>query len=643
MENIKSSMADNRPQASSAKALLVTGMHRSATSSLMRVCNLLGVRLVGDQMPPDQDNPQGYWEPTEVVNAHELLLADLGRSWHDRRPLPPGWLETNAAERWRARILDVIAADCKGVAVWGLKDPRLCRLLPLWIQIVERLDSKPYVLHLFRHPDQVAASLRNRDSYPVDTPYELWLRYVMDMERDSRPYPRAFISYEALLADWRGVLTAAAEQMGFLWPYKMDEVAGEVDAFLNLGRRRQRGKAIEEVEQTEAAKDARELYKALSVAAAGDERTLTAQVEKQYAKEIKLPDQNIPLDFNDPNTVRAIAFYLPQFHPNPENDRWWGKGFTEWINVARALPRFAGHYQPHLPADLGFYDLRMPEIRAAQAELARKYGIYGFCYYYYWFNGQRLFDKPINEVLNSGEPDFPFCLCWANENLTRMRPDGGDDILITQQHSPEDDIAFIHSVIPAFRDRRYIRVNDRPLLVVYKPELFPNFVATVGRWREACEAADVGNPYVCIVQGGNMDSSLGGFNAAVEFPPHNYWNSKELNPPFAGMLSSYKEAYQKYMQRPDPSYTLFRGAMPSWDNSSQRREQVFQAFLGTDPAYYREWLKGAVQWTRGHRSQGERFVFINAWNDWGDGCHLEPDIRYGHSWLEATRAALQSL
>jgi len=636
-------MSDNRPQTSSSKALLVTGMHRSATSSLMRVCNLLGVRLPGDQMPPDQDNPQGYWEPTEVVNAHELLLADLGRSWHDPRPLPPGWLETNAAERWRARILEVIAPDCKGVAVWGLKDPRLCRLLPLWIQIIERLGSKPYILHLFRHPDQVAASLRNRDSYPVDTPYALWLRYVMDMERDSRPYPRAFISYDALLADWRGVLTAAAERMGFIWPHKLDEVAGEVEAFLKQGRGRQHGKVVEGGEQTEAARVAHELYKALSVAAAGDERTLSAQVDKISAKETNLPDQNIPVDFNDPRAVRAIAFYLPQFHPNPENDRWWGKGFTEWINVARALPRFAGHYQPHLPADLGFYDLRMPEVRAAQAELAEKYGIYGFCYYYYWFNGQRLFEKPLKEVLKSGEPDFPFCLCWANENWTRMRPSGGEEILIPQQHSPEDDIAFIHSVIPAFRDRRYIRVNDRPLLVVHKPELLPDIVATVERWRKACEAEDVGNPYICVVQGDDMDTSLRGCDAAIEFPPHNYWNSKELNPPFVGMLSSYKEAYQKFMQRPDPGYALFRGAMPSWDNSSQRRDQVFQAFLGTDPAYYREWLKGAVQWTRAHRSQEERIVFINAWNNWGEGCHLEPDIRYGHSWLEATRAALQSL
>ncbi len=171
--------------------------------------------------------------------------------------------------------------------------------------------------------------------------------------------------------------------------------------------------------------------------------------------------------------VRGIAFHLPQFHPIPENDEWWGKGFTEWTNVAKATPRFPGHYQPHLPADLGFYDLRLPEARAAQAELAARYGIYGFCYYHYWFSGRRLLERPVNEIWKSGEPDFPFCLCWANENWTRQWDGQNAQVLLEQHYSAADDLAHIRSLIPLFKDRRYIRVADRPLLLVYRASRLP--------------------------------------------------------------------------------------------------------------------------------------------------------------------------
>ena len=191
---------------------------------------------------------------------------------------------------------------------------------------------------------------------------------------------------------------------------------------------------------------------------------------------------------------RAIAFHLPQFHPIPENDEWWGKGFTEWTNVVTAKPRFQGHYQPHLPADLGFYDLRLPEARAAQAELAASYGIHGFCYYHYWFNGRQVLERPVNEIWKSGEPEFPFCLCWANENWTRQWDGLKSDILLEQKYSPSDDLAHIRSLIPIFQDRRYIRILDRPLFLVYRAKQLPEPEKTTDIWRKEAERAGYEGP-----------------------------------------------------------------------------------------------------------------------------------------------------
>src|SRR5215471_9126155 len=187
--------------------------------------------------------------------------------------------------------------------------------------------------------------------------------------------------------------------------------------------------------------------------------------------------------------ARLIAFYLPQFHPIPENDAWWGKGFTEWTNVARARPVFRGHYQPHMPADLGFYDLRLPEVRQAQADLAREYGIHGFCYYHYWFGGKRLLQYPFDRVLTSGKPDFPFCLCWANEPWTRAWDGREQDILQPQSYSEEDDRRHIVSLLPAVLDERAIRVEGKPLFLVYQARELPDPAQTVEVWQEVAREA----------------------------------------------------------------------------------------------------------------------------------------------------------
>src|SRR5437667_7337089 len=228
-------------------------------------------------------------------------------------------------------------------------------------------------------------------------------------------------------------------------------------------------------------------------------------------------------------SIRAIAFYLPQFHPIPENDAWWGKGFTEWSNVVKAKPLFRGHYQPHLPADLGFYDLRLPETRQAQADLARQYGIYGFCYYHYWFNGQRLLGRPLDDVLASGKPDFPFCLCWANENWTR-RWDGRErELLMEQRYSDDDDRAHMRWLAEAFGDERYIRVNNKPLFLVYRASRIPDPLRTTTIWRDEAQRLGFGDLYLCRVESfaDERDDPLRiGFDAAVEFQPD--WCSYDL-------------------------------------------------------------------------------------------------------------------
>ncbi|HZS34029.1 MAG TPA: glycoside hydrolase family 99-like domain-containing protein [Methylomirabilota bacterium] len=345
----------------------------------------------------------------------------------------------------------------------------------------------------------------------------------------------------------------------------------------------------------------------------------------------------------DPEQVRLIAFYLPQFHPIPENDRWWGTGFTEWTNVAAARPWFEGHYQPHLPSELGFYDLRVPEVRDEQAELARAHGVHGFCYHYYWFGGRRLLERPFDEMLRSGRPDFPFCVCWANENWTR-RWDGADhEVLIAQAHSDEDDASFIRSLLPAFRDARYIHLDGRPLLILYRPALMPDVPRTLGIWRSVCRGAGLPPPFVlAALTFDTPDPQPFGVDGAVEFPPH----GRELaalappadavDPEFRGAIFDYGALARQFLDRPSPPYRLFRTVMPGWDNTPRRGARGI-VFHRSTPEEYAAWLEGVIRRTRALHPPGARLVFINAWNEWGEGAHLEPDRRFGRAYLAATR------
>jgi hypothetical protein len=340
--------------------------------------------------------------------------------------------------------------------------------------------------------------------------------------------------------------------------------------------------------------------------------------------------------------ARLIAFYLPQFHPIPENDEWWGKGFTEWSNVARARPLFRGHYQPHLPADLGFYDLRLPETRQAQADLAREYGIHGFCYYHYWFNGKRLLERPFAEVLASGKPDFPFCLCWANENWTRRWDGHDEEVLVAQEYCEEDDKEHIRWLIDAFRDKRYITVKGKPLYLVYRSHGIPDPLRTTSIWREEAQRMGIGELFLCAVAScaeDQGDPTGRGFDAAVEFQPD--WLNLGL-PLRRGThdVHDYSLIIERMLRKRSPPYRRFPCVTPSWDNAARR--QVGAVILkGSTPALYQQWLTAVLRASK-PGNPDENLVFINAWNEWGEGNHLEPCQRWGRGYLEATRRAIDN-
>ena len=350
---------------------------------------------------------------------------------------------------------------------------------------------------------------------------------------------------------------------------------------------------------------------------------------------------------------RHLAFYLPQFHPIPENDEWWGPGFTEWTNVAPARPRFKGHYQPHVPADLGFYDLRLPDTRRDQAALARAHGIDGFVYYHYWFDGKQVLERPFDEVLASGEPDLPFALCWANENWTRTW-DGQDSEVLLAQSYAGNERAHAEWLVRAFRDERYIRVDGKPLFLVYRAGHLPDPRATTRIWRDVARSAGIGEIFLCRVEGypqERTDPTALGFDAAVEFAPD--WMALRS---FAGrvrnaaakrlmprrharrpQLIDYDRLVARMEAKPQPDYLRFPCVTPGWDNTPRRREGGI-VIRDNTPERYAAWVRHASAQAP-QTPGGDSLVFVNAWNEWAEGAHLEPCQRWGHAFLEAHHEA----
>jgi glycosyltransferase involved in cell wall biosynthesis len=908
-------------------ALLVLGAHRSGTSAFTRVLNLLGADLSSYLLPETPDNPRGFWESAELVNIHEEILATAATSWDDWRPFNPAWFESPLAKAYKERLLSWLARDFGASAFFVIKDPRMCRLVPLWRDTLREFGAQVKAVIPIRNPVEVAASLESRDGFTPVKSYLIWLRHMLDALRDSKDLPRCVVSYDALLSDWRLTTTRIARRLDVTWPRSSAAVDSQIDDFLSArerhhvvegdewvgrpeiadwvkrgyrellamtaqgdsqsaqtaldalavefdaaidvfgpvlkegketavlaevrresvarevdrqrawqtvkeyqdaitalqaehatrleqlfqeGRTREDDRLAawrtveglnvrlaavqEELERSRAESAAREVdrqcawqtvkesqaehgarleqlfreaqarederlrqaalsaaetleaerarfdevlaaeraraadvaqqlqaqaelhagdlatqVRDLTVRTASGERTMdtvwrsrswrftaplrtvmrhvratrarlrrkadrviawldrsrstlthppqtaaaTSEIARAIEGEALSAIQPVPLTTQPPlrdPVVRLIAFYLPQFHPIPENDEWWGRGFTEWNNVARGTPQFAGHYQPRLPGELGFYDLRTPDVQRRQMELAKLYGLGAFCFYLYWFGGKRLLEAPLLGYLQDRSLDLPFCLCWANENWTR-RWDGTDqEVLIAQDHSPEDDLAFIAHVARFFQDARYVRVGGRPLLLVYRPKLLPSARATAERWREWCRANGIGEIYLAYTQSfETVDPEEYGFDAAIEFPPNNGRppeirdKVQLLNPDFAGTIFDWRIFVQRSREYPRPlPYKLFRGVTPSWDNEA-RRPGAGAVFLGSSPAGYREWLTNAALDTwRWCRQSDERLVFINAWNEWAEGAHLEPDLRYGYAYLQATRDALEA-
>lgn len=353
--------------------------------------------------------------------------------------------------------------------------------------------------------------------------------------------------------------------------------------------------------------------------------------------------------YNEENNsdVRLIALYLPQYHQFEENNRWHGRGFTEWTNVTAAKPMFAGHYQPKLPIDVGFYDLTHTDIMKRQIELAKNYGVNGFAFYYYWFSGKKLMEKPVYNYLNDKSLDLPFCLHWANESWSKRWDGGNKEMLMEQHFSREDFLQFAEDLLPFFKDPRYIRIHGRPLFIVYHPalfdkELFKEFTAYL---RQFGRENGAGEPYIIgTKQFGFWDNPAEwGLDAVMEFELNHIFGLQEKTVKKTDDRADFKVFdWAGYVNggrmRRDYAYKTFRTVFPRWDNTARKAYSGALVFDGTTPDVYGKWLDYAMAATRQDLAGEERIVFINAWNEWGEGAMLEPDRRYGYAYLDVTRA-----
>lgn len=346
------------------------------------------------------------------------------------------------------------------------------------------------------------------------------------------------------------------------------------------------------------------------------------------------------------------AFYLTQYHPTEKNNLWWGKGTTEWTNVSKAVPQFVEHYQPRLPGELGFYDLRIVDNMKRQIELAKNYGINAFCFYYYWFNGERALELPLNNFLINKELDIQFCLCWCNENWTKRYSGISSEVLLSIDKSVDSYISFIYDLMEIFKDERYLKIDNKFVLLIYRPSEIPNCKVVLNKWREIVKSKLNSELYLIASQEAMIDEDWTkyGFDAISQFHPASCIGkavdiTKSISPirtDFKGHIYDYRQMVEKKLFLPSSNKKIYPSVMPMWDNTA-RRDNSGNIFFNSTPQLYKRSLLDAIEYSRRNVKLDKELIFINAWNEWSEGAYLEPDRYFGYAYLEATYSALKEM
>lgn len=379
----------------------------------------------------------------------------------------------------------------------------------------------------------------------------------------------------------------------------------------------------------------------------------------KYIEESVLENKSDFIEFSEESYQRRekdtkiIAWYLPQFHQLEINNKFHGQGFTEWNNTSRAIPMFTGHYQPHIPYDVGYYDLMNIDTLKRQIYLAKHYGVYGFCFHYYWFSGMKLMEKPLELFLRHKELDMPFCLNWATENWTALWDGGNKDVMLELNLKEGDDRKFMEDILPYMRDSRYIKIDEKPVLVIYRVNIFEQAKVKELLYNFKKIAQENGFPdlYILATTAFDFDETPHewGADALVEFPPHgftqlmeNYRPEGYLNPYFKGKIfdvSTFVKG-RRYLKKHN-SEIFFRSALTSWDNTARKALSGGMIFEGFKPETFKQWLEDIIAESKEIHSEAEDIVFVNSWNEWAEGSHLEPDMKYGYAYLQMVKEALE--
>ena len=358
--------------------------------------------------------------------------------------------------------------------------------------------------------------------------------------------------------------------------------------------------------------------------------------------------------------MKINAFYLPQFHEIQENNEWWGKGFTEWTNTKKSSPLFKGHNQPREPKNNYYYNLLDAEAREWQAKIARDHGIYGFCYYHYWFNGQKLLEKPIEMVLEKQSPDFPFCFSWANESWSKAWDGQDKHILMKQDYGAEEDwITHFNYLLPFFKDKRYIRIDNKPVFIIYRSASIPECDKMLAMWNNLAKKNGIeGIYFITTLTSFEIDTISKQFNAQIEFEPmYTYSHYFDIGKKITRIIKllfrkylklkshifinsiSYDYLWKKIINRKKNTAKTILGAFVDWDNSPRKGKESF-IVTGASPEKFEKYLKAQIK--KDYKTNQTGFIFINAWNEWAEGAYLEPDKKNGFKYLKAVKNALEN-